>query len=195
MGFPDTWSTASYVQTPDVMGKAVTVEAAKWVSRTIADNLSGNTDETWWPGLRMGEREYLFNFNDDHKQMYEEKSGARIDSRSKLVRQEIKNRMRITNMAVPPTILIGTVKGAQEKADALTIITGTEHAPSETKRGRPPKHAPVKPVSLMEHACPHCKRALTESQAEKIARAHGLFARESAGSKLRRFFTGPAPNA
>lgn len=83
MGFPDDWHLEPYRDTPNGyagFGKGITVDCGKWIGGWIKDAI--DEDPGCYEGELIGEREYLMQFTHHHKMAYNERTGAREDTRS-----------------------------------------------------------------------------------------------------------------
>lgn len=84
MGFPDAWDLGgarSVAQAHTWSGKQMTIEAARWMLSNVKSSIEGRPG--LWKGEQIGEREYVIDTTSDYKSCYDERSGARVDSRSK----------------------------------------------------------------------------------------------------------------
>lgn len=91
MGFPDSWKVDSYApNSHNVFGKGVIVEVGRWIGRNVIDALEGGPGD--YQGVQSGEREFVVNFTNDHKAVYNERTGERGDFRSPALKKEMEAR-------------------------------------------------------------------------------------------------------
>lgn len=93
MGWPDDWSLAPIWDAgrPDNtrlwLGKGITVQVGHWIGGWVAAALDGTPGD--FRGHLVGERERLIDFTDDHKAVYDERTGEVRDARSVKLRKEM----------------------------------------------------------------------------------------------------------
>lgn len=93
MGWPDDWSLAPIWQagrpatTQKWLGKGITVQVGHWIGGWVAAALEGEPGD--FRGYPIGDRERVINFTNDHKAVYDERTGEVRDARSAAVRKEM----------------------------------------------------------------------------------------------------------
>jgi hypothetical protein len=89
VGFPDNWQLETYTTSGGqaVFGKAVTVPAGKWIAGWVKRAVEG--DPGAWTGSEFGDRERVINVTNDHKRVYDEKTGEQRDSRTEALKKEM----------------------------------------------------------------------------------------------------------
>jgi len=93
MGWPDDWSLAPIWNagrpgnTQKWLGKGITVQVGRWIGGWVAAALEGTPGG--FRGHLVGEREWLIDFTNDHKAVYDERTGEARDSRSVKLRKEM----------------------------------------------------------------------------------------------------------
>lgn len=96
MGWPDDWSLAPIwnagrpENTQRWLGKGATVQVGRWIGGWVAAALEGSPGG--FRGHVVGERERLIDFTNDHKAVYDERTGEARDSRSVKLRREMDDR-------------------------------------------------------------------------------------------------------
>lgn len=96
MGFPDDWSLAPMWEagrigeTQKWLGKGITVQVGKWIGDWAYGTLMGSPGP--WRGELIGEGEWLIDVTNDHKAVYNERTGEPVDSRSPSLRREMEAR-------------------------------------------------------------------------------------------------------
>lgn len=96
MGWPDEWSLAPIFEgrpgsTQKWLGKGITVQVGKWIGEWVREALEGNPGR--WRGEQLGEAEWLIDVTNDHKAVYNERTGEAVDSRNPKLRREMEARL------------------------------------------------------------------------------------------------------
>lgn len=101
MGFPDDWSLEPILesgrpgriwQNQKWLGKGISVPCGEWIGGWAKRTLERNPGP--WRGTKLGgEREWVINVTNDHKAVYDERTGECRDSRSRDLIREMESRV------------------------------------------------------------------------------------------------------
>ncbi len=103
LGYPDDWSLYPMLENGNAkpswvwnrqkwLGKGISVPCGEWIGHWARRALEGDSGP--WQGVKTGgEREWVINVTNDHKAVYDERTGEQRDSRSKELVREMAARL------------------------------------------------------------------------------------------------------
>ncbi len=104
MGFPDDWSWAGAKNMAEAFlwsGKQVPVQNTRWLSQQVMSSMAGDLDGAWTGEPVSEDDERVVNITYDFKEVYDEKTGERRDSRSIAWRRQMAQRDALRLRALP----------------------------------------------------------------------------------------------